>query len=32
LTKAVAFVRGTAHLGNIDDPIAQAALTFMTTT
>jgi uncharacterized protein (TIGR00369 family) len=31
ITRSVAFVRGTAHLGDIDDPIAQAALTFMTT-
>jgi uncharacterized protein (TIGR00369 family) len=31
LTRSVAFVRGTAQLGDIDDPIAQAALTFMTT-
>ena len=31
LTRSVAFVRGTAHLGDINDPIAQSALTFMTT-
>ena len=31
ITRSVAFVRGTAHLGDIDDPIAQSALTFMTT-
>jgi uncharacterized protein (TIGR00369 family) len=31
ITRSVAFVRGTAHLGDVDDPIAQAALTFMTT-
>jgi uncharacterized protein (TIGR00369 family) len=31
ITRSVAFVRGTAHLGDMDDPIAQAALTFMTT-
>ena len=32
ITRSVAFVRGTPHLGDIDDPIAQAALTFMATT
>ena len=32
LTRSVAFVRGTAHLGDVDNPIAQAALTFMPTT
>ncbi len=31
LTRLVAFVRGTAHLGDIDRPIAKSALTFMTT-
>ena len=31
ITRSVAFVRGTAHLGEFGDPIAQAALTFMTT-
>ena len=31
LTRSVAFVRGIAHLGDINDPIAQSALTFMTT-
>lgn len=31
LTRSVAFVRGTAHLGDIDQPIAQSALTFMAT-
>ena len=31
MTRSIAFVRGTAHLGDIDDPLAQSALTFMTT-
>lgn len=31
ITRSVAFVRGSAHLGDFDDPIAQAALTFMKT-
>lgn len=31
LTRSVAFVEGFAHVGNPDDPIARAALTFMAT-
>lgn len=31
LTRSVAFVEGFAHLGDPDDPIARAALTFMAT-
>ncbi|WP_395001255.1 PaaI family thioesterase [Sphingomonas sp.] len=31
ITRSVSFVEGVAHVGDRDDPIARAALTFMTT-
>lgn len=31
LTRTIAFVRGTAHDGDADDPVAHVAATFMTT-
>ena len=31
ITRSIAFVEGIAHVGNIEDPIARSAMTFMTT-